>query len=202
MLLLCLAILQPSAWGHGSVSIKDDLCLIEAGFFRAHFKIYLPGQRQHEQFCEDLPAVGESVFVMEYIYPALGRVPVDFRIIRNVTGLGRFTRWQDIEQISDLEEITVFHHASAAQADVFTVLHDFKSAGPFVGIVTVQHPDTKRVYTAVFPFQVGFAGFGYWPLFILTAVLLQLHFLYSSGWFAQRRSKAANPAASPAMTHA
>ena len=203
-LLLGLMILQSSAWGHGSVSIEGDLCLIEAGFFRAHFKIYLPGQRQHQQFCEDLPVTGASVFVVEYAYAALDDVPIDFRIIRNITGQGRFTQLQDVEQIPNLEEVTVFHHAAAAQADVFTVAHDFQSAGQFVGIIAVRHPDTQRVYTAVFPFRVGFTGFGYWPLFILAAVVLQWLYLYLTGWFTRRRrkSKSAQPDLHPDMTHA
>lgn len=183
--LLCLALLQQAAWGHGSVSLEDDLCLIEVGFFRAHFKIYVPHSRQHEQFCEDLPVAGETVFVMEYVHSALDGVPIDFRIIRNPTGHGRFTRVGDIEKIANLDELTVFHHAAAAQADVFTVLHDFQSAGEFVGVVTVRHPDTQQVYRAVFPFKVGFTGFGYWPLFLLAALVLHLHYLYLNGRFAR-----------------
>jgi hypothetical protein len=183
--LLCLALLQQAAWGHGSVSLDDDLCLIEVGFFRAHFKIYVPHSRQHEQFCEDLPVAGETVFVMEYVHSALDGVPIDFRIIRNPTGHGRFTRVGDIEKIANLDELTVFHHAAAAQPDVFMVLHDFQSAGDFVGVVTVRHPETQQVYSAVFPFKVGFTGFGYWPLFLLAALVLHLHYLYLNGRFAR-----------------
>lgn len=183
--LLCLALLQQAAWGHGSVSLEDDLCLIEVGFFRAHFKIYLPHSRQHEQFCEDLPVAGEAVFVMEYVHSALDGVPIDFRIIRNPTGHGRFTRVGDIEKIANLDELTVFHHAAAAQPDVFMVLHDFQSTGDFVGVVTVRHPETQQVYNAVFPFKVGFTGFGYWPLFLLVALVLHLHYLYLNGRFAR-----------------
>ena len=167
------------------MSLEDDLCLIEVGFFRAHFKIYVPHSRQHEQFCEDLPVAGETVFVMEYVHSALDGVPIDFRIIRNPTGHGRFTRVGDIEKIANLDELTVFHHAAAAQADVFTVLHDFQSAGDFVGVVTVRHPETQQVYSAVFPFKVGFTGFGYWPLFLLAALVLHLHYLYLNGRFAR-----------------
>lgn len=189
--LLCLIVPQQPAWGHGGVSLKEDLCVIEIGFFRAHFKVYLPELRQHEEFCEDLPAAGEAVFVMEYVHPSLDTVPVDFRIIRNETGLGRYTRLEDVEKLGNLDELTVFHHPAAAQADVFTVLHDFESAGHFVGIVTVQQPDTQQAYRAVFPFDVGFTGFGYGTLFILGALAIHLQYLYMSGWFARRRRAAA-----------
>lgn len=182
--LACFAMLcGQQALAHGSVSAEDDLCLIEIGYYKAHFKIYLPEKRRHEQFCEDLPAAGESVFVMEYVHPGLSDVPIDFRILRNVTGEGRFTRLADIERIGDLEAVTVLHHPASAQRDVFTVRHEFDEAGEFVGVVTLQQPETGKIYTAVFPFDVGFTGFGYWPLFALAALALQVHYLWMSGRF-------------------
>ncbi|HUD97320.1 MAG TPA: hypothetical protein VMO24_07220 [Woeseiaceae bacterium] len=185
----CLLLGAGVATAHGSVAAEDDLCIIEIGYYKAHFKIYLPHERRHREYCEDLPSSGESVFVMEYVHAGLGEVPIDFRIIRNVTGQGRFTRLHDIEQIPDLEEITVFHHRAATQPDVFTVLHEFESAGKFVGIVTATQPDDQKVYTAVFPFDVGFTGFGYWPLFAVIAIALQLNYLRMSGWFSRYRQR-------------
>lgn len=177
------------AIGHGSVSAEDDLCLIEIGYFKAHFKIYLPDRKGHEQYCEDLPGAGDSVFVMEYVHSGLSDVPIDFRIIRNVTGQGRFTRLADVEGIEDLGAVTVFHHPAEAQRDVFTARHRFDEAGKFVGIVTLEQPDTGETYTAVFPFDVGFTGFGYWPLFALVLIVLQLNYLWMSGWFSKWRRK-------------
>lgn len=185
--LLCLGSLQQPAWAHGGVSSKEDLCVIEIGFFRAHFKVYLPELKQHEEFCEDLPAAGEAVFVMEYLHPSLDTVPVDFRIIRNETGMGRHTRLEDVEQLGNLDELTVFHRPAAVQADVFTVLHEFESAGQFVGIVTVQQPGTQRTYSTVFPFDVGFTGLGFGSFFILVVLAIHLLYLYMSGWFSRRR---------------
>jgi hypothetical protein len=52
------------ASAHGSVTPDADLCLIRIGFFRAHFKVYLPETRGHDDFCEDLPDIGSSIFVM------------------------------------------------------------------------------------------------------------------------------------------
>lgn len=189
ILTLCLSIAPGFAAAHGSVTPEDDLCLIRIGYYEAHFKIYLPRARQHEQFCEDIPAAGEAVFVMEYEHSGLGEVPIDFRIIRNVTGQGRFTRLADVSRIDDLDAQTVFHHAAAVQPDVFTAMHHFDGPGEFVGIVTVRNPDSGKVYTAVFPFEVGFTGFGYWPLLALAVLLLQLNYLRMSGWFARRAER-------------
>ena len=191
IVLLCLALSQQPAWGHGGVSLSEDLCMIEIGFFRAHFKVYVPERKQHEEFCEDLPVAGDTLFVMEYLHPSLDTVPVDFRIIRNETGLGKYTRLADVQKMGNLDTLTEFYHPAAAQADVFTVRHLFEESGNFVGIVTVEQPDTGQAYTAVFPFAVGFSGPGYGTLFLLGAVALHLQYLYLSGWFKRRRQAAA-----------
>ena len=176
-----LAVVPRFALAHGSVTPDADLCIIQIGYFKAHFKVYLPETHQHEDFCEDLPAIGNSVFVMEYEHDGLAKAPIDFRIIENVTGQGRFTNIGHIEEIGDLEEITVFHHPAAVQADVFTIGHEFDKPGDFVGIVSVSRPDGGGLYTAVFPFEAGYTGFGYWPWVIVGLLLLELNYLWMSG---------------------
>jgi hypothetical protein len=174
-------VIPQSAHAHGSVTPDADLCIIRIGYYRAHFKVYLPEARGHEDFCEDLPGIGNSIFVMEYEHDGLAAVPVDFRIIENVTGQGRFTNTAHIEAIGNLEPITVFHHPAAIQRDVFTVSHRFEQPGEYVGIVTVTRADGAGSYTAVFPFEAGYTGLGYWPWIVGGLLLLQLNYLWMSG---------------------
>ncbi len=175
------------AYAHGGVVEEDDLCIIKVNYLRAHFKIYQPRVTGHEQFCEDLPAASESVFVMEYEHDSLSIMPIDFRIIRDVTGKGRFARMEDVEAIDDIDAATVFYQPAILEPDVYTVIHDFGAEGDFIGIVSATHPETKKVYAAVFPFEVGFTGWGYWPLFVGLLLLIQLQYLFMSGrlrrWF-------------------
>lgn len=190
---LALSVLvQHNATAHGGVVQEDDLCVIKVSYLRAHFKVYQPRASSHEQFCEDLPAASESVFVMEYLHDALATMPIDFRIIRDVTGKGRFARLEDVEQIEDLDDATVFYQPAITEPDVFTVIHEFAEEGDFIGIVSAVQPDTRKVYAAVFPFEVGFTGVGYWPFFIGLLVLLQLQYLLMSGrlkrWLGSRGS--------------
>ena len=179
---LLLGLPQLSA-AHGSVALEDDLCAIKIGYFKAHFKIFLPELRQHEEFCEDIPETGDSVFVMEYLHSGLSAVPLDFRIIRDVTELGRFARWEDVQNISDIDAATVFYQEPRRVPDVFTVMHEFDEPGSYIGIVTTAGTEDTKAYYAVFPFEVGFTGFGYWPLFAGLAVLLQLNYMLMSGRF-------------------
>lgn len=187
------ALLAPLlAVGHGSVTNEDDLCAIDIGYLRAHFKIYLARDYEHEDFCEDLPAAGESTFVMEYIHSGLGDLPLDFRIIRNETGMGRFTQLQHVTELPDLAAVTEFYLPAASHPDVFTVMHRFTEPGEYVGIVTVNDGRSDKVYRAVFPFEVGFAGFGYWPWIAAILIVLQLQYLHMSGRLSFGRRRIGN----------
>ncbi len=182
---------EPAA-AHGGVVEEDDICVIKVNYLRAHFKIYQPRVSGHEQFCEDLPEATESVFVMEYMHDALQTMPVDFRIIRDVTGKGRFARPRDVEQIDDLDAVTVFYKAPLVEPDVYTISHTFEEEGDFIGIVSATHPESGTVYAAVFPFEVGFTGWGYWPFILGLLILIQIQYLVMS-----RRAK--RPAATAVM---
>jgi hypothetical protein len=189
VLLFLLLALQSQAFAHGGVVEEDDICVIKVNYLRAHFKIYQPRTSGHEQFCEDLPAAAESVFVMEFMHDALETMPIDFRIIRDMTGKGRFARMEDVQAIEDLDAATVFYQSASTEPDVYSVVHTFESEGDFIGIVSARNPESGDVYAAVFPFEVGFTGWGYWPLFIGLLVLIQIQYFAMSGrlkrWFSR-----------------
>ncbi len=179
--------LPQASEAHGGVVEEDDLCVIKVSYLRAHFKVYQPRMSGHKQYCEDLPVATESVFVMEYLHDSLSAMPIDFRIIRDVTGKGRFARIEDVDQIPDLDSATVYYQPPAVEPAVYSVNYSFKDEGDFIGIVSAAHPETGKVYAAVFPFEVGFTGWGYWPFFIGLLVLIQAQYLLMSGklkrWF-------------------
>ena len=186
-LVLVASLLPATLMAHGGVVEEDDLCIIKVNYLRAHFKIYQPRVSGHEQFCEDLPVASESVFVMEYQHDSLSFMPIDFRIIRDVTGKGRFARIEDVDEIADIDAATVFYRPASLEPDVYTVLHEFAEEGDFIGIVSATHPDTNKIYAAVFPFEVGFTGWGYWPFIIGLLIIIQVQYLLMSGrlkrWF-------------------
>lgn len=157
---------------HGGVVSDEDICLIKVGFYQAHFTIYQPASTSHDQYCEDLPRAGESLFVLEYLHDGLEKLDVDFRIIQNTTGMGRFATWSDVQRVSDLAAITVHYTPVRQEPDVFTVLHQFDGQGEFIGIVTATHPETEKFYTAVFPFEVGANLFDYQSLAVTLVVVV------------------------------
>ena len=185
--------LAAAAYAHGGVVEEDDLCVIKVNYLRGHFKIYQPRIDGHREYCEDLPNATETIFVMEYLHDGLANAAVDFRIIRDVTGKGRFARWEDVAEIADLDSVTVHYREPAVDPDVLTVNHDFAEEGDYIGIVTASIAGDEDVYRAVFPFEVGFTGFGYWPLFAVLVIAMQIQYLLMSGrfrrWRQQRRKR-------------
>ena len=171
--------------------LEDDICVIQIGFLKAHFTVYQPRTQERRELCEDLPDVAETVFVMEYLHDGLKEMPIDFRIIRDVTGRRRFAKWEDVANIEDLDAATVFYQSALVETDVFAVLYDFAEAGHYIGIVTASQPGSDRVYRAVFPFEVGATGFGYLPLLAAVVVLLQVNFWVMGGGLKRWRQRRA-----------
>ena len=63
--ILLLAVGQQVA-AHGGVSFDDDVCKLSIGFLEAHFTVYQTQTSASEEFCEDIPEVTNSVFVLDY----------------------------------------------------------------------------------------------------------------------------------------
>jgi hypothetical protein len=180
--------MQP-AFAHGGVVEEDDLCVIKVNYLRGHFKIYQPLIDGHKEYCEDLPNATESVFVMEYLHDSLATAAVDFRIIRDVTGKGRFARWEDVAEIEDIDAVTVFYREPTIDPDVLMVIHDFQEEGHFIGVVTANVDGDETIYRAVFPFEVGYTGFGFWPVIIVLLLAIQFQYFVMSGRLKRWRAR-------------
>ncbi len=145
-----------SVFAGGGVVLEDDVCKIKIGFYEAHFTAFQPETSGNRQFCEDLPDVGPTIFVLDYLHDSMKDVPIDFRIIRDVTGLGRFVRWEDVQAIANLDAQTVFYFPPVIETDAsLAVEPTLTEEGAYIGIVTAGHPTSDEIYSAVFPFNVG-----------------------------------------------
>ncbi len=155
----------------GGLVLEDDVCIIRIDFYSAHFTAYQPNTSGNTQFCRDLPDTGETIFVLDYLHQSLKEVPVDFRIIKDVTGQGRFVKLKHVEAIGDIEQHTVFYQPPTVRPDAsLKIEYDFVEEGAYIGIVTAGHPSKDTVYTTVFPFEVGGSNFTWLAsLFLLLA---------------------------------
>lgn len=180
------------AAAHGGVAFENDLCVINIDFLQAHFTVFQPETRESDEFCEDIPDVSRSVFVMEYLHSLLPEMYIDFRIIRDVNEVGKYATLEDVLAIEDLEAATVYYEPPRIEPGGFyTASYEFDAKGTYIGVVTADHPTEDRYYTAVFYFQVGGPDLGTLPLFLLLLVLLQTGYWLSNGGWARRKQRLA-----------
>lgn len=178
-----------SVWGgparaSGSLVMSGGSCTVHIDFYSARFTAYQPDTRGSDEFCESLPDTGLTIIVLDYLHPSLKEVPVDLRIIRDVTGQGRFAKLEDVEALGDIEPLTVFYQPPLVRPDgSFKIEYDFADAGKYIGVVTAGHPTNDQIYAAVFPFSVGERSYGRW---LALAALLAGIF----GYFWHRRRRA------------
>ena len=156
----------------GGVLLSDDSCIMTIGFYEAHFTAYQPDSSGDKQFCEDLEEMGNTIFVLDYLHKSLSEVPVDFRIIKNVTNKGEFVQMDDIMEIQDLDRFTVFYQEPIIKTNAsYTVSHDFIEKGEYIGIVTAGHPTNNNIYSSVFPFRVGASDLS-WSIIVFLGLIL------------------------------
>ena len=182
-----------NAAAHGGVAFEDDLCVINIDFLQAHFTVFQPETRESDEFCEDIPDVARSVFVMEYLHSLLPEMAIDFRIIRDINEVGRYATLDDVLAIDDLEAATVYYEPPRIEPGGFyTASYEFDAEGTYIGVVTADHPTEDRYYTAVFYFQVGGADYGTLPLLLALLLLLQTGY-----WLAMAAGSDANSDSPP-----
>lgn len=149
------------AFGHGGVSVEDDMCIMQIGPYRAHFTGYQPERRATQEFCEDIPDVGRVIFAIDFISDELRSMPTDFRIIKDVNNIGIRATYEDLGTKQDIERATVLYRPpESISTGTFTVTHAFPEKGHFIGIVSARHPETGKEFISVFPFAVGIFRWG------------------------------------------
>lgn len=170
--LLLAAFIAPVANAGGGLVLRNDTCIMTIGFYEAHFTAYQPQSTGDTEFCENLPAPGATLFVLDYLHRSLKEVPVDFRIISNVTGKGEFARLADVEALPDVDEVTLFYKSPTVQANgSLQIEYAFPEDGEYIGIVTAGHPSNDKIYVSVFPFTVGRTDLP-WGWFAFAAAVL------------------------------
>ena len=135
------ALLASQVHAHGGLSMAEDMCKLTVGSYTMHFSGYQPESTQQKQFCEDIPATGQTIVVLDYIEAELRALPAEVRIIK------------DTGSEDNLEANTIFHlPAKVYPNGSIDFAYTFDKPGKFVGIVTVGD---KKEHVSKFPFSVG-----------------------------------------------
>ncbi len=169
-------------FGHGGVSIEDDVCLIKIDRYKAHFTGYLPKERATQEFCEDIPVATESIFVIDFISDELRAMDLDFRIIRDVNEIGVTATYSDLGGDEAIEAASIFYQEPKKyQKGILNVRYNFAQEGPYIGIVNAHHIETGLKYTSVFPFSVGKVDYGRYVTYFLMLFGACGVFIYGAG---------------------
>lgn len=129
------------AHAHGGLSMAEDMCKLTVGPYMMHFTGYQPTSTQEKEFCEDIPATGQTIVVLDYIEPDLRTLPTEVRIIK------------DTGSEQDLDTITIVHLPPKVYPNgSVDFSYDFEQPGQFVGLVTVGE---QQEHVSRFPFSVG-----------------------------------------------
>jgi len=139
---------------HGGVEIIGNQCILTVGPFQMLFTGYQP-TISNEAFCDDIPSQGDTIIALDFIDKVLRTMSTDYRVIKDIKGLGLNAT---IDTIGDAEEIknsTVLYIPPQSYIHgTFSIEHHFPN-GKYIGIVTVIDKQTSRSYYSVFPFTVG-----------------------------------------------
>ena len=180
-------------WGarihaHGGVVYEEDQCVLKLGFMNLHFTGFQITSQNRREFCEDIPTIGETLFVIDSLHDYLGEMAVEFRILRDVKKFGEYANMDDIKSLGDLTEATEFVLPFANYPDgIIIANYQFVEPGDYIGVVTAVPKDSGAVsYEAAFFFRVG--GRSYWQLVAFALALGMLHISYLAGngslsWF-------------------
>ena len=130
-----------NSYSHGGLSLEDDYCVLRLGAYKIHFSGYQPENNGPKEFCEDIPEVGKTIVVLDFIDRELRGWPLEVRIIK------------DVEDQTNIENITIYHKAFNTYPNgTLNFKHTFENKGKYVGLVTTKKDE---FITSRFPFSVG-----------------------------------------------
>jgi len=140
--LLALPLLAGALQAHGGLSMDKDYCKLRVGPHLMHFTGFQPEGDYSREFCEDIPAIGPTIIVLDFVDDALRDLPVEVRIVKAEGGE------------ADLERATVLHRPPKIYTTGSLALdYTFADAGNYIGLVTVDEGGHELV--ARFPFAVA-----------------------------------------------
>ena len=122
--------------------MEKDYCKLRVGPYFMHFTGYQPERDATKEFCEDIPAVGATIIVLDFVDQVLKDLPVEVRIIRD--GVNE----------ADLDRVTLYRLAPKLHpTGSLSLDFVFDEPGNYVGLVFAGSGD--RQVSARFPFSVG-----------------------------------------------
>lgn len=189
--LLFLITAPHGALAHGGVSVENDLCVMTIGRYRAHFTGYQPRERASQEFCEDIPEFAPAIIVLDFVDMALRKMPIDFRVLRDVNGIGINAKYSDLGTPEDIEKATMFYREPAVHPHgSLSVSLNFEQPGGYIGVLTATDANSGQTLTSVFPFSVGVTDWWSFLQWFVWPVIFGAVFYFGSGAYRKMSGKA------------
>ena len=143
-LALCCSMAAPMAMAHGGLSMDQDKCVLRVGPYFMHFAGYQPSSSGATEFCEDIPAAGQTVVTIDAIDDALRSMPLQVRIVRD-TGAPPAEPPREADTV-------LYIPPKLYPAGSVSFEYKFDGPGKFVGYVLAGD---NGQHVSRFPFSVG-----------------------------------------------
>ncbi len=185
MIVVCaLLSLSSQLWAHGGVMNEGNECKLRVGPYVMNFSGYQPENNVSKQFCDDMPTVGKSIIVLDFVDRKLRDMTVNFRVIKaDVAALG--TEEDGIVNEAELAQTPFFEiPAKHYPSGTMTISQAFLEKGHFVGYVVVEGENEK--FISRFPFSVGYPSGGI-PAALKVPIAVFLVIMVIMIWMARRK---------------
>jgi hypothetical protein len=142
LFLVMLALGTPlAAQAQHTHELEKNFCILKVGPYGMHLTGYQPDLAGGKENCGEVPGVGRTVLVLDYIEGELRSLPVEVRVIK------------DTGSEQDLQAITVLHVPPKVYPSGFISLdHNFDRPGKYVGLITLGG---TQEHMARFPISIG-----------------------------------------------
>jgi len=181
---LVLVLMSTLAWGHGGVMNEGNECKLRVGPYVMNFSGYQPENNVSKQFCDDMPTIGKSIIVLDFIDNKLRDMTVNFRVIKS----GAAALGNEKDGLVDEAELaqTPFFEIPAKRypSGTMTISQNFSGKGHFVGYVVVEGENEK--FISRFPFSVGYPKPGI-PAALRIPIAVFLVVVIIMIWFARKK---------------
>lgn len=127
------------ALAHGGVAMDQDVCKLTIGPYVMHFTGYQPDASRSE-FCEDIPNIGRTIIVLDFLDNAVRDIPLEFAIVKQASGA--------VDEGAVIYRIPAQRYPTGSMA----IEYAFSEPGNYAGIVVLKDQANHR---SIFPFEVG-----------------------------------------------
>ena len=181
---IMLAFISTVSFGHGGVANDGNQCKLSVGPYVMSFSGYQPENDVSKQFCDDMPGIGKSIIVLDFIDNKLRDMTVNFRVLQaDVAAEGNAN--DGVVNEAELAqkpffEIPAKHYPTGSM----TISQYFKEKGHFVGYVIVEGENEK--FISRFPFSVGMPPGGI-PEYLQVPIVGLLFVIAIMVWFLRKK---------------